>query len=1379
MQDNLILPSTRNSSSDSVRMFGHDPASAMIAYEDKEAARVAGMTRAGEAAPLLDQHAGEGEWVHPEQQAGILSKITFRYMHAWLGGLLKQGAAVPLRAEHLWTLQESDETSHVATALALALENDRRAGRPLSLWRAIYNAFGTNMLIAGVCKLFGDAFGFVGPICINELIKYVEDPSSARFYPEYYGYIISGVLFAASILQTLCLHQHHHLVIREAIRVRSALTMLVFGKSLALSTQCKSELGSGRILNLATIDANKILDLFYMVHYSWAAPLQLVVGLLLLMRVLGVASLAGIALMVFLLPVSAFCSSQAAGIAKLLLSCTDARLKVLNELFQHIRVVKLYAWERELLSLVESVRFRELRLLKRMLVWNAISQVALQAGPVLVSLASFGVYAYVHQRQDDNEPLTPDRAFTALALFSIFRLPLGMLPRIFALIFQANVSIKRLEAFAAINENDSSVEQSTPPAAALASPFIGIRNATFTWSRGEENGSDNAQAKSKAHEKESKAEAPVSQLANVSVTIPKGQLTLVVGAVGSGKSTLLSALLGELQPDADSSGRVFLPSSRRTAYAAQSPYLVNASVKDNIVFGSFYDRERLERVVESCELPADLKQFAHGLETEVGENGVTLSGGQKQRISIARTVYAKNQELYVFDDALSALDAHVASRIFDQCFNESTKGMLAGHTRVLSTHALQFAKYAQWIIVMDQMRVVQMGTFHDLTVGNPEGKFAQLLHSLQQPSAEKKDDAMAAAQEEKNEDVSSTDNAINARRRTSSRRLEEEPLVLMEVETKVEGTIALRVYFQYIAACGVVLSVGALSLLFATQVSSLSTDLWLTKWTGSATSSASEEDSSSSLTFYLSIYAYLSFSTIALGFCGDLTCRFAGLSASKSIHYKLLRHMIKGTMRFFNTTPVGRILNRFSNDMNTIGTNLPIVFYSSFLSDGFALFHFVHARRSKTQQFDCCADDHAAVAAEHARGATFYAKSCRELQRLDNISKSPIYAHFTQTLNGLATIRAFKMVATSQHDQATRINGNTKAFLSLNLINRWLGVRLEFLGALITFAVAFFVSRDHLVISSAMAGLLLSYSQTMTSLLNWIVRNNIDMENMMNSVERTEEYCHVDTEPLILDDDRDEELTTRSQLLQTRPKWPEQGNIVFSNVLVKYHPQARPVLHGVSFSIRGGEKVGICGRTGAGKSSLLLALFRLLPCADGHIQIDGVNIADLDLHDLRARMAIIPQDPVLFAASIRFNLDPTGTASDAALWHALRKSHLHAFVSRLPDQLEALVLEGGDNFSVGERQLLCLARAILRESTILCLDEATASMDHTTDALIQKSIRTEFAESTVLTIAHRVETILDYDKILVLKHGRVAEFGTPDDLRRKPNGEFAGMLEKP
>lgn len=608
-------------------------------------------------------------------------------------------------------------------------------------------------------------------------------------------------------------------------------------------------------------------------HYSWAAPLQLVGGLLLLVRFLGVASLAGVALMVVLLPLSALCSSQAAQVSKKLLSCTDARLKFLSELFQSIRVVKLYAWESELLAQVERIRTQELGFLKQMLVWNAFGQVALQAGPILVSLASFAVYSWV-----EHEPLSPDKAFTAITLFSIFRLPLMMLPRIFSLIFQANVSVKRLEGFLATPEHDPPAQINTvkdtsgssKAPGSSSSSFIGIRNATFKWSRSDTDGEAPADVKS----------AQPAQLANVSITIPKGQLTIIVGAVGSGKSTLLSALLGELYPEL---GRVFIPTAN-VSYAAQSPYLINASVEQNITFGAPLDLNRLDRVVSGCELLSDLKQLSNGLQSEIGESGVTLSGGQKQRISIARAVYAKKQEMYVFDDPLSALDAHVATRIFDQCFNETTKGLLAGQTRVLSTHALQFAKFAQWIIVMDEMQVVQMGTFHELTKGQPSGKFAQMMASSQVGSSGGIPQAQVAVQSSNGE----ADNPANIEKkvRAASISKSDQPLILIEEETKIEGTISLKVYSQYLASCGIALSAFAFLLLVSTQVATLSTDLWLTYWTGS---SSSGDDVAKPFSYYLSIYAYLSLATIVLGFFGDLCSRFAGLRY-EYVAYLLLFH---------------------------------------------------------------------------------------------------------------------------------------------------------------------------------------------------------------------------------------------------------------------------------------------------------------------------------------------------------------------------------------------------------------------------------------------------------------------------------------------------------
>ncbi|KAL4163270.1 hypothetical protein KRP22_014849 [Phytophthora ramorum] len=1181
----------------------------------------------GEKAPLLPLHSSAeavrqsgGEPKTQQQQrdtpgarANWISRVTF----SWLGPLLTLGAQQPLQTEDLWGLEAEDDTERVTSSLREALQAGENGQ---SLWIPIRKAFGFNMYVAGACKLTGDCFGFVGPICINALIKYVEDPKTAWFASSHYGYVLSGTLFIASVLQTLCLHQHHHLVIREAIRVRSALTMLVYEKALTLSSQTKSTLGSGRILNMATIDSNRILELFYMIHYSWAAPVQLVIGMLLLVHYLGTASFAGVIIMIVLLPTSAALSSQAAKISKKMLECTDKRLKFLTELFQNIRVIKFYAWESEMLGQVGAIRSKELHFLKKVILWNAYGRVILQAGPVLVSFGTFAAYSYIQ-----SEPLTADRAFTAITLFSIFRLPLMALPQVFSLIFQANVSVKRLESFLYLEGHQRS--STSLSASFVSDPSFEIRHATFKWSNEGHETSEETAGGSDGKE------APPAQLSNITLSVPKGKLTLVVGAVGSGKSTLLATLLGELQPEY---GVVRIP-SRYISYAAQTPYLVNASVQDNILFGAPLDTARLHRVIKSCELEKELVRLPNGFQSEIGENGVTLSGGQKQRLSIARAVYSKDQELYVFDDSLSALDAHVAARIFDQCFNEGSDGLLAGRTRVLSTHSLQFAHLADWIIVMDKMRVAEMGTFEDLTQVTPNGKFATMLRSFQRADE---------AEPKQNDIPSEHANSVNViqfkSRSSSSVDGESGPGgsgVLIQDEEKTEGNLSWGVYASYFVSCGTISTVGALALLFATQVSSVSTDLWLTNWTSSKPTGAN-------LTFYLTVYAYLGLSTITLGFVGDLCCRCAGLGASKRIHHTLLHHVIKGTMRFFDTTPVGRILNRFSNDMNTIDQKLNTAI-AQFVTMLLALLSMLAIQSSTAPVllillipvFIC-----------YVGYQRFYGKSCRELQRLDNISKSPVYAHFTQTLNGLVTIRSFEMVDQSQHSQALKINENTKAFLLLNLINRWLGIRLEFLGAVITFAVAFFVSRDHAVLSSAMAGLLLSYSQNMTSLLNWIIRNNIDMENMMNSVERTDEYCRVDTEPVTLLAHHYERYTNpKSRTLQLRPHWPEHGKINFVNVCV----------------------------------------------------------------------------------------------------------------------------------NVGERQLICLARAILRNSKILCLDEATASMDHSTDEFIQASIRREFAESTVLTIAHRVDTILDYDKILVLKQGHIVEFGPPAELRAKPNGEFAGMLTTP
>jgi ABC-type multidrug transport system fused ATPase/permease subunit len=569
------------------------------------------------------------------------------------------------------------------------------------------------------------------------------------------------------------------------------------------------------------------------VHYTWAAPLQLIIGMSLLILFLGYAAFAGVGIMIIMLPLSAFLSSQAASISNHMLQCTDHRLKLIGEVLRHIRIIKFYAWERQLLSEVEDVREKELKYLKQTLVWKAWSNVFLQAGPLLVSLVSFVVYTWIQEK-----PLTPDVAFTSIALFNIFRLPLMTLPRIFSLIFEADVSIERLSKYLALQDHTVDISL-TPAGNEMPSADYAVDYASFHWGV-----SDN--------EKEEDDQVDGS-LQNISVVIPKGKLTIVVGAVGSGKSTLLAALLHELRP---TTGHVTTPVDN-ISYAAQSAYLVSNSVQDNILFGSTLKGSRLSRVVQCCELQDDLQLLPDGLQSDLGENGLNLSGGQKQRVSIARAVYPANQSIYILDDPLSALDAKVASRVFTQCFREGSQSLLTGQTRVLSTHALQYTKWADWIIVMDKMKVVQMGTYQQLTEDEPNGLLAQMLHLYLGNSGSPAQPSPEAAR-------SSVDNSNNDV-------VEGSKSPLIQDETRVVGDLSWAVVLAYFRSCGLVWCIGAFSVLLSAQVAQLSTDLWLMRWTSATTTSVYQ------LSVYLSVYTYLSFITIILAFGGDLCSRYAGL----------------------------------------------------------------------------------------------------------------------------------------------------------------------------------------------------------------------------------------------------------------------------------------------------------------------------------------------------------------------------------------------------------------------------------------------------------------------------------------------------------------------
>lgn len=803
----------------------------------------------------------------------------------------------------------------------------------------------------------------------------------------------------------------------------------------------------------------------------------------------------------------------------------------------------------------------------------------MQGGPVLVALVSFSVYGLT-----ESSRLTADEAFTALTLFNLFGMSLMVFPRVLVLIFQAKVSSERIQEFLLMDEiiNESTAIESPQEFA------IKIEHAIFDL------------PSSLSNDEEKKDSSPSStQSHEINLQIPQGRLVLIVGSVGSGKSTLLNAILGEFKLK---SGKVYknTASTSSIAYISQTPWILNDTIKQNIVFGEAYDVMKLQHVLEVCALIADLKMFPAGIETEIGERGVTLSGGQKQRISIARALYA-DRDMYLFDDCLSALDAHVGQLIFQNCILKA----LTQKTRIFVTHAVQYCPQAHSVVMMEDHAIVEQGTVKEL-LSSPSA-FSKLYGSvsendtvirdsqeqalaspIEEASSETKKNVLSSSVEvnitiDDQSRATSTGATTLMKSQTSKQKIDRGTLV--EAEERETGAVSSQTYWSYIRSSGRFSRIFTVVLFAMTcQVMSIVQDLWLTHWTESI-------DSTTRIGYYMKIYAVLASSVILCIFTSDVVAKIATLVAARAIHAQLLNRIIRAPVQFFDTTPVGRIINRFSNDVLVIdqklGTSLlmgltiglrvssrmlvQVVLSSSYILVAVIVPVFIIYRMMQQ----------------------YYRRSTRELQRLDSVTKSPIFAHIGQTLSGLATVRAYEVEWKFIDENERRIDVNTRAFLLLNLVNRWLGVRLEFLGTIVTVAVAILVipstSSDSGTSSreaAARGGLILSYSQSITFLLNWLVRTNIQTENMMNSIERTNEYSNLPCE----------EEEEGEDVLDLAPPdiWPSSGQIEFQNVSARYRPELDLVLENISFTISAGAKVGICGRTGSGKSTLLLTLYRMV-----------------------------------------------------------------------------------------------------------------------------------------------------------------------------------------
>ncbi|XP_011264384.1 multidrug resistance-associated protein 1 isoform X2 [Camponotus floridanus] len=1336
----------------------------------------------------------------PEQSSSFPSRILF----AWFDALAWKGFRKPLETSDLWSMNPEDMATEIVPKFDkywnkslikrdelvwtyFRVENAKASYRKASgqvdfngsqkkkiasILPPICKAFGATFTFGAFLKMIQDIMTFISPQILKLLIAFIEGEDDI-----WKGYFYSVLLLLTAVLQTLILSQYFHRMFLVGLRIRTALIAAIYRKALRLSNASRKESTLGEIVNLMSVDAQRFMDLTAYINMIWSAPLQIALALYFLWDMLGPAVLAGLAVMIILIPINGLIANKVKTLQIKQMKNKDERVKLMNEVLNGIKVLKLYAWEPSFEQQILKIRVKEIQVLKEAAYLNAGTSFIWSCAPFLVALVSFTTYVLI----DETNVLNSTIAFVSLSLFNILRFPLSMLPMMIGNIVQTYVSVKRINKFMNMEELDPNNVQHDP---LEAHPLV-IENGNFSW--------DN-----------DPVERPILQ--NINFHAEQGQLVAIVGTVGSGKSSLLSALLGEMEK---LNGKVNTKGS--IAYVSQQPWIQNATLQDNVLFGKALNKSVYNRIIEGCALSPDLKMLPAGDQTEIGEKGINLSGGQKQRVALARAVY-NDSENYFLDDPLSAVDSHVGKHIFENVIGPN--GLLKKKTRILVTHSITYLPEVDNIIVLNDGVITETGTYKQLL--ERKGAFAEfLVHHLQDVGnlhvhdgseedlheikqqlestigADELQHKLTRVRSRMSESLSesgsmtdktdrkslngslkrqySTESQQSTNYMHSNSTKEKETSKpnntgekLIEVEKAETGSVKWKVYSHYLQSIGWFLSISTIVMNAIFQAFSIGSNIWLSRWSNDNLTLPNGTIDTPTRDMYLGIYGVLGFGQAMASFFCDLAPQLGCWLAARQMHIMMLRAVMRAPLTFFDTTPIGRIISRFAKDVDILDTSLPAQISDTI----YCLFEVIATLFVISYSTPIFIVVILPVGAVYYFIQRFYVATSRQLKRLESVSRSPIYSHFSESVTGAQLIRAYGVQEQFIRESENRVDFNQVCYYPSIIANRWLAVRLEMVGNLIIFFAALFAVLGRNTMSSGLVGLSVSYALQITQTLNWLVRMTSDVETNIVAVERIKEYGETEQEAPWKNAD------------YTPPQdWPKQGRVDFKDFKVRYREGLELVLHGLTFGVHGGEKIGIVGRTGAGKSSLTLSLFRIIEAAHGKILIDDIDISKMGLHDLRSRLTIIPQDPVLFSGTLRMNLDPFVCYSDDEIWTALEHAHLKSFVKNLPNTLLHEVSEGGENLSVGQRQLICLARALLRKTKVLVLDEATAAVDLETDDLIQTTIRQEFKDCTVLTIAHRLNTILDSDRVIVLDKGLIVEYDSPEKLLRNPSSSFYSMAK--
>lgn len=1153
-----------------------------------------------------------------------------------------------------------------------------------SLLKALYHTYGKRILLSAIIYFIIMILHLTTPILLNLLIRFLVSPTSSSIY---LGVFFAFSLFFISILKVVLDCQYFYVLGRTDVRLKVALKSFIYKKMLKLSNESRKLNTGGNISNFISIDSHTIGRWIYVINDTWEIPLLILLSVLFSFYFIGWPTFAGFAVMVIFTPIATYIAKWISYQTDQVLLAKDERAKSMNEMLKAIRVIKSCALEENFQKKIEMLRSIEYRQLIYLSLLETLQFSVINSIPILSCLITFSLYGLFEGA------LSSANAFTALALLQKMKETISKIPHYVSSTTKGLVSIGRIEKFLQLEEiKGQQIEKSND------SNIISISNGTFKWDKNQEN----------------------PTLKDINIQVKKGELISIIGEVGSGKSSLICSIFGELEKI---QGKVCVNGD--ISYCSQEPWILNSTLRENILCGSDYNEKKYNEIIKVCALEQDIQILPGGDLTEIGERGINLSGGQKWRVSLARACY-QNSDIYLLDSPLSAVDAHVGKVLFNECIN----GYLKDKTRILVTHSLNYLQGSNQILIIENGQIIESGTYSHLI--SKSNKFQHLMKNI---SKEK---------DEKIEKIQPLD----------EKQINEYKSTLTEKEEKQKGYIQSSVIFEYYLGYSIPIIIIILFTGFFFQLIKVSTDSWISIWT------AQMIQPDPGVWFYISFYFLFTVCGILSGILLSFFILIGSIISSNKLHSKMFHSIIHAPISFFDTTPLGRIMNRFSKDQHSLDVHLSNDSLNAFLN----ILNIIGILCVITYVTPFFLFVVLPVGFFYYIWQSFYRECSREISRLKSITLSPIYNHVSGSANGITSIRAYNFQGLFMERNENNVNVQGSVEFTSALLARWLALRLEFTACLvILFASIFAVVSGN--INPSLAGLSVTYSLSLTYIFNWFIKVITMLEQDLVCAERIIEYQNINQEkPFHIEEEK--------------PKnWPTKGRIEFRNVKMKYRDHLPFALNDISFEIKGGEKIGVVGRTGAGKSSIALTLFRIFELTDGKIEIDHIDISKIGLHDLRKNLCLIPQDPIIFSTTIRQNLDPFDEFSDYQIWNALEKLKMKKFIETFPKQLNDHLLEDGSNLSVGQKQLICLCRGILKNAKIIVLDEATSNIDMEYDEIIQKAIHDLFKQSTVITIAHRLNTILDYDKVMVVDKGKIVEYNSPKALSKDENSFFTKLLE--